>query len=169
MAVELLARVRAEIEERLADLRPAVAEYERLTGATDALDADSVGGGEPPNSAAPAAAAPRAKGARESKGASGRSAVAQVPRTPDAPQTLAAPRVKRVKQPAKAGKDAGVAEQAIVAALEHGSHTVGELAVVTAMAAPNIRANLRRLLAAGTVTRATREGKAAYALASSSG
>jgi hypothetical protein len=166
MAVELLARVRAEIEERLADLRPAVAEYERLTGATDALDADSVGGGEPPNSAAPAAAAPRAKGARESKGASGRSAVAQVPRTPDAPQTLAAPRVKRVKQPAKAGKDAGVAEQAIVAALEHGSHTVAELVLVSALPGTDIRAGLRPLLKSGAVTRAKRDGRAAYALSS---
>jgi hypothetical protein len=78
-------------------------------------------------------------------------------------RSRAKPALKRVRAPR------GAAEQAIVAALEHGSHTVGELAVVTAMAAPNIRANLRRLLAAGTVTRATREGKAAYALASSSG
>jgi hypothetical protein len=92
------------------------------------------------------------------------------------PAGLPRPRSARARSPSRA-KPAlkrtraprGAAEQAIVAALEHGSHTVGELAVVTAMAAPNIRANLRRLLAAGTVTRATREGKAAYALASSSG
>jgi DNA-binding MarR family transcriptional regulator len=57
------------------------------------------------------------------------------------------------------------AQQAIVAALEHGSHTVGELLVVTAMSGASVRENLRRLLAAGTITRATREGKAAYALA----
>jgi hypothetical protein len=78
-------------------------------------------------------------------------------------RSRAKPALKRARAPR------GAAEEAILAALEHGSHTVGELAVVTAMAAPNIRANLRRLLAAGTVTRATREGKAAYALASSSG
>jgi hypothetical protein len=169
MAVELLARVHAEIEERLADLRPAVAEYERLAGATDALDADSVEGGEPPKSAAPAAAATRAKGAkgaRESKGASGRPAVARAPRTPDAPRTPAVRRAKRGKQPRKAGKSAGAAEQAIVAALEHGSHTVAELVLVSALPGTDIRAGLRPLLKSGTVTRARRDGRAAYALSS---
>ncbi|MBA3807471.1 MAG: hypothetical protein H0X28_03615, partial [Solirubrobacterales bacterium] len=59
----------------------------------------------------------------------------------------------------------GAAQRAILAALEHGSHTVTELGVVTAMSGQNIRENLRRLLRSGTVTRAKREGKAAYALA----
>jgi hypothetical protein len=58
----------------------------------------------------------------------------------------------------------GAAQQAIIAALEHGSHTVSELAVVTAMSGPSIRQNLRRLTITGTVTRAEREGKLAYAL-----
>jgi hypothetical protein len=62
----------------------------------------------------------------------------------------------------------GAAEHAIVAALEHGSHTVSELVVVTAMSGPNIRSNLRRLLQARTVTQTKREGKAAYALAAPS-
>lgn len=80
------------------------------------------------------------------------------------------PRRAPVRARAKPGRAArGAAAQAIVAALEHGSHTVGELSVVTAMSAANIRANLRRLQAAGTVTRATREGKAAYALAAPPG
>jgi len=60
----------------------------------------------------------------------------------------------------------GAGQKAIVAALEHGSHTVSELAVVTAMSGPSIRQGLRRLVVAGTVTRAKREGKLAYALAS---
>jgi DNA-binding transcriptional ArsR family regulator len=51
-----------------------------------------------------------------------------------------------------------------VAALEHGSHTVSELAVVTGMRGPSIRENLRRLLGAGAVTRGKREGRAAYEL-----
>jgi hypothetical protein len=42
---------------------------------------------------------------------------------------------------------------------------VGELTVVTAMSGQNIRENLRRMLSSGAVTRAKREGKAAYALA----
>jgi hypothetical protein len=58
----------------------------------------------------------------------------------------------------------GAAQEAIVAALEHGSHTVSELSVVTAISGPSIRQNLRRLVVAGTVTRAKREGKLAYAL-----
>jgi hypothetical protein len=79
-------------------------------------------------------------------------------------------RATHAKPAAKRGRaPRGAAERAIVAALEHGSHSVSELVVVTAMSAQNIRSNLRRLLAAGTVTRATREGKAAYALAPSSG
>jgi hypothetical protein len=39
MAADLLERVRAEIDARLAELRPAVVEYERLLGATDMLGA----------------------------------------------------------------------------------------------------------------------------------
>jgi hypothetical protein len=60
----------------------------------------------------------------------------------------------------------GVAQEAIVAALEHGSHTVSELAVVTAMSGGSIRQSLRRLVVVGKVTRAEREGKPAYALSS---
>ena len=59
----------------------------------------------------------------------------------------------------------GAAQEAIVAALEHGSHTVSELAVVTAMSGPSIRQSLRRLVTAGAVTHGRREGKLAYALA----
>jgi DNA-binding MarR family transcriptional regulator len=55
---------------------------------------------------------------------------------------------------------------AILAALEHGSHTVSELAVVTALSGAIINNNLRRLQQAGTIARTKREGdgKAAYAL-----
>lgn len=56
-------------------------------------------------------------------------------------------------------------QEAILAALEHGSHTPGELAMVTALSAAGVRTNLSRLLARGAVTRVRREGKAAYALA----
>jgi DNA-binding MarR family transcriptional regulator len=57
---------------------------------------------------------------------------------------------------------------AIIAALEHGSHTVSELVIVTAISGPIINNNLRRLQQAGTITRTKRagDGKAAYALAS---
>ncbi len=59
----------------------------------------------------------------------------------------------------------GASQKAILAALEHGSHTVSELVVVTGVSAASLRESLRRLLAAGAVTRARRDGRAAYALA----
>jgi hypothetical protein len=63
----------------------------------------------------------------------------------------------------------GTAQKAILAALEHGSHTVSELIVVTAQPGAKLREELRRMLSAGTVTRARRDGKAAYALAARAG
>jgi hypothetical protein len=57
-------------------------------------------------------------------------------------------------------------QQAILAALGHGSHTPSELAMVTAMAGPDIRGSLSRLVAGGAVTRTKRDGKTAYALSS---
>ena len=111
MSAELLSRVGAEIDARIAQLRPAIAEYEDLLRRGEELDRE-------------AAAARR--------------------REPAAPR--------------------GVAEQAIVAALEHGSHTVSELVLVTAMPAGELRHGVRRLQRAGTVTRTTREGRTAYAL-----
>lgn len=68
--------------------------------------------------------------------------------------------------PGRARAPRGASQEAIVAALEHGSHTVSELAVVTAMSAASIRQSLRRLVGVGTVTRAEREGRPAYALSS---
>ena len=53
-----------------------------------------------------------------------------------------------------------------MAALEHGSHTVSELVLVTAMSGADIREGLRRLRRAGTVARAMRDGRTAYALSS---
>ncbi len=126
MATDLLERVRAEIDARLAELRPAVVEYEQLTGVTDALGAH---------------------------GADSRAE--RKPRT-----AAGGPRAGSNASPARMG----AGEQAIVAALEHGSHTVGELGIVTAMPGAEIRDSLRRLLAAGKIVRAKREARAAYAL-----
>jgi predicted Rossmann fold nucleotide-binding protein DprA/Smf involved in DNA uptake len=77
---------------------------------------------------------------------------------PDMPEKPASAKPK----PARAVR--GAAREAILAALEHGSHTIGELAVVTAMSGPNINGNLRRLAAEGAVVKTEREGKAAWAL-----
>lgn len=78
-----------------------------------------------------------------------------------APKRAVAPK----KEPAPARPKRGESEQAIVAALEHGSHTLAELAIVTGMAGPAIRDGLRGLQKAKKITKAKREGKAAYALA----
>jgi hypothetical protein len=133
MAADLLARVRAEIEQRLVELRPAVVEYECLLAAAESLHEE----GEAPLAiaSAPARKGCHAGGTRRPRGR----------------------RQLRV----------GAAERAILAALEHGSHTLAELGLVTARSASELREGVKRLLAAGRITRASREGRAAYALAGS--
>jgi hypothetical protein len=58
--------------------------------------------------------------------------------------------------------------KAILAALEHGSHTTTELIVVTALSPPDIRRNLRLLSERGDIAKVRRDGdnRAAYALRS---
>jgi Bacterial regulatory protein, arsR family len=147
MAADLLATVCAEIEARRDRLRPAAEEYEQLLSAAVAL-----GTGAAQTPAEPKRTPPRRKQAPRARQAAPRKA----------PASPAARR--RSSAPASAARNAS--QQAIVAALEHGSHTVAELAVVTAMPGPSIRESLRRLLKAGTVAKAKRDGKGAYALAS---
>ncbi|HTW41786.1 MAG TPA: hypothetical protein VMD79_05700 [Solirubrobacteraceae bacterium] len=157
MAAELLARVRAEIEDRLAQLRAAVAEYERLQRAADALE---------PSPAATTQPVQRRRGGRRGEPAADAGAPASDAASARAPATAGAP--ARPGAPTRRRQARmGAVEQAIVAALEHGSHTLAELGVVTALPAPALRESLRRLLAAGRVTRASREGRAAYALSDS--
>jgi hypothetical protein len=139
---DLLTKVRAEIEGRLGELRPLLSEYERLLATADAL-AVADGKAKPPRRRGRRGPAPEATGRAVSS-----TALGGARKAPN--------RRKRAPR--------GAAEQAIVAALEHGSHTVSELAVVTAISGANIRGNLRRLLKERTVTRAERDGKAAYAL-----
>jgi hypothetical protein len=132
MTADLLTRVRSEIDARLAELRPALAEHARLLGAYQALETDTAST-SPPRSA-------RRRGPRGS-------AAGAIARAASAPR--------------------GAAQQAIVAALEHGSHTVAELVLVTAISGAEIRDSLRRLQRTGTITRTKRDGRAAYALPSS--
>jgi DNA-binding transcriptional ArsR family regulator len=67
----------------------------------------------------------------------------------------------------RAAKSTG--EIAVLAALEHGSHTISELVVVTALPAATVRESLRRLTRRGAVAKAERDGKSAYALSPSAG
>jgi hypothetical protein len=135
---DLLSKIGDELDARLRELRPLVAEYESLLVAVSALDA--AGEGE-------------RSSARAGAGAS-------VP--------VSATSRRRGATPKRAQR--GAAAVAILAALEHGSHTVSELAVVTAMSGAIINNNLRRLQQAGAITRTKREGdgKAAYVLSTAS-
>lgn len=150
---ELLDRVREEIDERMAELRPHVDEHAQLLVAAESLALD----GEPP-------VAPRR----------GRRMGAAKPAGPASANT-----VKRAKKPMARGRRAAAkaptgrprgprsaTQQAIEAALEHGSHTLAELVLVTAIETAPIRAQLGRLQRAGVVSRVRRDGKTAYSLLS---
>jgi hypothetical protein len=180
---DLLSKICDELDARLRELRPVVDEYESLLGAAAALEAageeeGAANGGVPSQApAAPSAKPARRRGRPPGKRSARRPASEPAPK----PEPAAAVRTgarsspRAAKQPAP-HRDAGApnkraqrgtAAVAILAALEHGSHTVSELAVVTAMSGQIINSNLRRLQQAGTITRTKREGdgKAAYALA----
>ncbi len=154
MATDLLSTICREIDERLNELRPLLAERVRLLVAVDALVEARQEGAEV--GAQPAGESDI--GSRKVPGVlvkrSRRSATKPKPESELAPQPTT--------KPERAAR--GAAREAILGALEHGSHTVGELVVVTAMSGPNINGNLRRLEAEGVVVKAEREGKAAWAL-----
>jgi hypothetical protein len=161
MSADLLARVRAEIEERMAALRPALEEYEGLLLAGEELDRE--------------AAAARRRGPRGSAAGAIRLAASGERKRATTATTKRAASGANARRPAASGKrkraaagtpsvPRGAAEQAIVAALEHGSHTVGELVLVTAIAGAEIRAGAQRLQRAGAIVRTRREGRVAYAL-----
>ncbi len=174
MAPDLLSTIRREIDERLGELRPLLAERERLLGATQALEEAVVTEAgselvpesvvvEPPTPAKPARRQARLGGARRGSAAG---AIEQAASGPVKVTTATAKR--KVAKPAGEDKPEratrGVARETILAALDHGSHTVSELAVVTAMSGPSINSTLRKLVAEGAVVKTEREGKAAWAL-----
>ncbi len=229
---DLLARVCAEIEQRMAELRPLLDEYERLLAADNALDSFetvSTDDGPPELPPRPAPARRRARdrsktgqrGSRDSAAGAielAASAAESVTQTPEPEPTLPAPRTSRIlpampslrtqpglsalpslsmtpvkpapvaveappavpkpaieefePEPELERKPASPSEvrQAILAALEHGSHTISELVMVTAMSTPEIRTNLSQLTRQRKVARVKREGdgKSAFALPASS-
>jgi hypothetical protein len=66
----------------------------------------------------------------------------------------------------RAGESAdAVLREAILGALEHGSHTVAELTVVTGKSTAQVNRELRRLEIARLVAKTEREGKLAWSLA----
>jgi hypothetical protein len=148
---DLLASIRAEIDVRLGELRPALAEYEELLSVLDALGSDGR------SASAQSVSSPAGGGLAQSTAAPARTRSPRPPRTRRPP----ARRPRRRERPGH-----GPAGQAILAALEHGSHTVAELVLVTALPAPDIRAGARRLLESGAISKTEREGRSAYALRS---
>ncbi len=183
MAPDLLSKIHDEIDERLRELRPLLAEYEGLLVACDALVVASRDGSssEPTNNSHAKRARRSARVAPARRGSAAgaiRRAKAVEPHTEldgDRGDQAAKPAASTVAKEAATPVDAGareksppsargVAREAILAALEHGSHTVGELTVVTAMSGPSINGHLRRLVAEGAVAKTEREGKAAWAL-----
>ncbi|MFZ2113809.1 MAG: hypothetical protein WAU77_08775 [Solirubrobacteraceae bacterium] len=186
MAPDLLSMIRYEIDERLSELRPLLDEHERLLDAAAALE---MAGGELDVSGASPTANGGSRGARIGTARRGsaagaiksaaagpatdaleRSAAEQSrdggfsTRLNGKPRSAARPS-RRVADPKPERVSRDIARETILAALEHGSHTVGELAVVTAMSGPSINGNLRKLVSAGAVVKTEREGKAAWALA----
>jgi len=175
MAQDLLSTIRAEIAERMDGLRPLLAEQERLLVAAEALQvarAEEAQAGVATNGvkASRTRRPKRGKAALKAGEALGddtfgpRVKDAAPKRAPRAATTRRASAKAKAK-PARAAR--GAAREAILAALEHGSHTVGELSVVTAMTGPNVNGNLRRLAVEGVVVKTEREGKAAWALTES--
>ncbi len=180
---------------RLRELRPLLAEYEHLLAAAAALDAEGQealdaegqeGKGTPAAASTPPA---RRRGRppgrpssdrpattwasrRASRPTPRRAGVAPKPAPKPAPEPGPKPGPKPGPEPAPklASKrvERGVTGVAILAALEHGSHTASELVVVTAISAPIIQNSLRRLEQVGAIVRTRRagDGKAAFALAS---
>ena len=225
-----MARICAELEQRMALLRPLLDEYERLLEAADALDSFEAAptAGEPEPAPRPVSPRRRTRGSRGPRGSAAGTIepAASAPEpptqalepepTPPASRTPLAPRILPAMPslrtqpgpgalpsslstaPAKATAIAVEAppavpepafeefepepeperrpaspsevRQAILAALEHGSHTIGELVMVTAMSTPEIRAAVSRLARQRKITRVKREGdgKSAFALPASS-
>jgi hypothetical protein len=165
MAADLLTRIRAEIDARLRELQPLLAEYERLLSAADALAEEA--------RAVPAPAPrPRPRLVRH-RGRPRWIPAADTPAEPTAPAAdlggevgtkPARPASPTYEPPERVKVGRRATGQAILAALEHGSHTVAELVMVTAIAAPDIRDGLRRLRRQKAIVKTEREGKTAYAL-----
>jgi hypothetical protein len=145
---DLLTSIRAEIDVRLRELAPAIAEYERLSTAADALSAEGAAASRPAERAAP----------KPAGGPAPASAKKAAPRK--APRK-GARRARKRERPAHSPTG-----QAILAALEHGSHTLAELVMVTALRASDIRDSLRHLRKHKAIVKTDRDGKAAYALSS---
>lgn len=152
MASDLLSTIRDEIDVRLSELRPMLAEYERLLTAVQALDSEAAA--STPDEVAPTAVTTT------------RRAASRRGRKPAA-RTETATR-SRGRGRAVAASRRTLVDETILGILEHGSHTVAELVVVTALKTSNINGSLRRLRSEGAIVKTEREGKTAWVLSAAS-
>ncbi|HEV3321869.1 MAG TPA: hypothetical protein VG147_06700 [Solirubrobacteraceae bacterium] len=203
METDLLARIRAELEQRMAELRPLLGEYERLLEAADTLAA--IEAAPEPEPAPPAPRAPRLLPTTPTLRTPRLLPTTPAPRAPrllpttptlrtqpmlsalplpparpvptpvEAPPAIPEPvreefELEPEPEPERKPAMPSDVRQAILAALEHGSHTISELVMVTAMNPAEIRTNLSQLARQRKVTRVKREGdgKRAFALPASS-
>ncbi|HTR72591.1 MAG TPA: hypothetical protein VMG80_03270 [Solirubrobacteraceae bacterium] len=189
MADDLLTNIRAEIEERLRELRPLLDERLELNAALAALSNDGRGptpsrtrdaGSRGPRArdagpraarvqapsrrvgAARQTASPVRTGPARSRAARSESAGTGVARDEIASGGLVA-RAPARKRSRPRGTHSST-DRAILAALEHGSHTVAELLVVTGLPAREIRDSLRLMRMQRAIVTTDRENKTAYAL-----
>jgi hypothetical protein len=143
---DLLDRMQEEIGERLGELKPLVEESERLEVAAAAL-------GEMTGSA------PIVRTQTASTPPAAEAAPVRAPQRAKRRRKAASPKPKRASLSSN--------QRAIVAALEHGAHTVRELVVVTGMSDQTVRNNVKGLVGLEKVVKVERGGKVAYALAGS--
>jgi hypothetical protein len=174
MASDLLTKIGSEIDTRLGELRPRVIEYERLQAAIESLR-ETPGADAPLAAPVPAKRAPIKKAPTQKKAAKAPPAKKTAPKpATKARRGSAAGAIKQAtsgagaKTPRRKRERTTVSpsEQAVLDALDHGSHTVSELVMVSAMGAREIRAGVRRLLSNKGIAKVTRDGKTAYALPS---
>ncbi len=178
MADDLLTNIRAEIEARRRELRSSFDEYAELSAALAALSPDGVDPVPAGVRRAPrgrTVASKRAGGVPADNGAVAGGVLARgvvadgvLARAEIADDDVFAGRPVRPRGGARGGtRSRGLrthTDRAVLAALEHGSHTVAELLVVTGLPARDIRESLRLMRMQRAIVTTDREGKTAYAL-----
>jgi hypothetical protein len=162
MAADLLSTIRAEIDGRMNELRPLLAEYEGLLAAGDVLVAQ--GAHEIPGALERVQITRTPKRAPAKRKAAANDRKAAAPDSVDADAATGSSERPRTGAGRRGPLSGGA--KAILAALEHGSHTAAELVVVTAQSDSEVRTNVRVLLARAAAVRISRQGKTAYALPS---
>jgi DNA-binding transcriptional ArsR family regulator len=135
---DLLSKLHSELHARLGTLRSDVVEYERLLRALDALGSTRAGEAS--------TAAPKAK-RRSSSG------------------NVSPDQRRRANHRRATHPHSDPVQRVIIDTLTRGPHTTGELVAATGVERPHVRFNVRRLIAAGAITKNQHGTRTEYALA----